>query len=218
MRAGRFLIFILAAAFVLSSCTSRKSALVTPAGVAPRPAAQALKPQPPVVDVPKFQPPAAIMTKRQPQGSPLRRKAGALLEKKQYRQAVELMNDRSHEGVEKEYLQAVNGLLEVGDDAFSLGDYAAAGRAFKTVLDAYPVEPSLRERVSHDPKRLRSSLETCSNRLMEQGLEEYRRGRLESAIRKWKGVLAITPGHQQAKKSLDTATVQLQALQNLKNR
>lgn len=169
--------------------------------------------------VPKLQPPpAAVVTKRQPQISPQRRKVISLLEKKNYRGAIELMNGRNREGMEREFTQAINGLLEVGDDAFSRGNYAAAGRAFKTVFDAYPVEPSLRERVSHDPKQLRSNLEICANRLMEQGLEEYRRGRLESAVRTWKSVLVISPGHQQAKKSLDTATVQLQELQNLKKR
>jgi len=84
------------------------------------------------------------------------------------------------------------------------------------VLNAYPVETSLRDRVSHDPKRIRTLLEACLNRMMEQGLEEYRRGSLESAISKWKALLAIRPGHQEARKSLDTATVQLQNLQNMK--
>lgn len=218
MRAGRFLLFLLAAAFVQSACTGRKSALVTPAEVAQHPAAEVQKPPPQAADVTKLQPPAAVVTKRQPQVSPLRRKAVSLLEKKSYRQAVELMSGKNHEGMEKEFVQAINGLLEVGDDAFSLGDYAAAARAFKSVLDSYPAESSLKERISRDPKRLRSGIEACANGLMEQGLAEYRRGRLESAIRKWKGVLAITPGHLQAKKSLDTATVQLQALQDLKSR
>jgi tetratricopeptide (TPR) repeat protein len=162
-------------------------------------------------------PQAAAMPKRQPQVSPVRRKVVTLLEKKNYRKAFELMAGRNREGLEREYIKAINGLLEVGDDAFSLGDYAAAARTFKGVLDAYPVELSLRERVSHDPKQIRSYLETCANRMMEQGLEEYRHGRLESAIRKWKGLLMFSPGHREAKKALDTATVQLQALQSLKN-
>jgi hypothetical protein len=59
---------------------------------------------------------------------------------------------------------------------------------------------------------------TCVNRIMEQGFEKYRRDRLESAVRKWKVVLLISPGHQEAKKSIDTATVQLHALQNMKNK
>jgi tetratricopeptide (TPR) repeat protein len=209
---------IIATVFVLSSCSSQKSDLVKSAEVAQQPADVPNLQQPSAAVVPKLQPPAAVVTKHQPQVSPLRRKAISLLEKKKYRQAIELMSGRNYEGVENEFTQAINGLLEVGDEAYSRGNYAVGGRAFKTVLDAYPVEPSLRERVSHDQKQLKSNLEICANRLMEQGLEEYRRGRLESAIRTWKSVLAISPGHQEAKKSLDTATVQLQELQNLKKR
>jgi hypothetical protein len=107
---------------------------------------------------PDFQPGQSVplLPKRQPQVSPVRRKVLALLEKKNYRQAIELMNGRNREGLEKEYILAINGLLKVGDDAFSQGDYAAAARAFKVVLDSYPADPSLRERVSHAPKQIRS--------------------------------------------------------------
>lgn len=198
MRTSGALCILLAAAFGLAGCSSQEKALVKPAEV--------------------VQPPTAVVPKRQPQVSPLRSKVLFLLQKKNYRQAIELMNGRNREGLEREHILAINGLLEVGDDAFSLGDYAAAARAFKGVLDAYPVAPSLRERVSHDPKQIRSYLETCANRMMEQGLEEYRRGRLESAIGKWKGLLTFSPGHREAKKALNTATVQLQALQNLNNK
>lgn len=189
---------LLAAVFGLAACSSKESILAKPAGVA--------------------QQRAADMQKRQQQVSSLRRKVASLLEKKNYRQAIELMNGRNHEGLEKEYVLALNGLLEEGDVALSHGDYAVAARSFKTVLDAYPAVPSSRERLSHDPKQIRSSLEICTNRLMEQGFEEYRRGRLESAIGTWKVLLSISPGHQQATKSIDTATIQLKALQNLKRR
>lgn len=191
MRTCVGLFILLVAAFGLPSCSSQKAVTVA-------------------------QQPDPGLPKRQPQVSPVRRKAVSLLEKKNYRQAIELMNGRNHEGLEREYVLAINGLLEVGEDAFSLGDYAAAARAFKEVIYAYPVEPSLRERISRDQKQIRSSMETCANRMMEQGLEEYRRGRLESAIRKWKELLKISPGHQEARKALDTTTVQLQALQRLK--
>jgi len=198
MRTCDVLVVLLASAFGLAACSSQENAIVKPAEIT--------------------QPPAPVVQIRQPQVVPLRGKVISLLEKKNYRQAIELMNGRGREGLEREYLQAINGLLNVGDDAFALGDYAPAARAFKGVLDAYPVEPSYRGRVSHDPKQIRILLETCANRMMEQGLEEYRRGRLESAISKWKGVLTISPGCQEARKALDTATVQLQALQNLKIR
>lgn len=194
MRSANALNLLFAAVFWLGACSSQ-NATVKPVEVG----------QPPAVDVQKRQPPV----------SPLRRKALSLLEKKNYRQAIELMNGRYQDGLKREYILAINGQLEVGDDAFSLGDYLSAGHVFKEVLHAYPAETSLREQVSHDPKRIRILMETCSNRMMEQGLDEYRRGKLESAIRKWKGVLAINPGHQEAKKSIATATVQLQALRNM---
>ncbi|HZV81778.1 MAG TPA: hypothetical protein VFF53_06380 [Geobacteraceae bacterium] len=197
MRTSSSRILLLAAAIGLSACASKESTLVKPVG--------------------DDQHPAAVDSNRQ-QVSLLRRKVVPLLEKKNYHQAIELMNDKSREGLEREYILAVNGLLEVGNDAYSSGNYAAAARSFKWVLDAYPVEPALRDRVSHDPKRIRALMEVCINRMMEQGLEEYRRGRLESAISKWKVLLAIRPGHQEAKKALDTATVQLQTLQGIKDR
>jgi len=197
MRTGGGLGILLAATIGLAACSSQESTLVKPPEVVQQP-----------VDVPK----------RQLQVSPLRRKVLSLLEKKHYRQVLELMNGKSHEGLEKEHLLAINGLLEVGDDAFSLGDYASAAHSFKAVLDAYPAESALRERVSRDPRQIRSCLESCANRMMEQGLEEYRRGRLENAISKWKVVLTISPGRQEARKALDTTTAQLKALQDLKTR
>jgi tetratricopeptide (TPR) repeat protein len=228
MRTGIAHGILLSAAFGLAACTSKETVLVKPVEVAQQPAADVLKHQPPAADVQKHQqpaadvtmhnPPPAVVQKHQPQVSPLHKKVDSLLEKKNYRQAIELMKGRNHEGLEKEYILAVNRLLEAGDDELSRGNYVAAARSFKTVLDAYPSDPFPRERLSHDPKQIRSSLETCANRLMEQGIEEYRHGRLDSAIRKWKSVLMIIPGHQQAKKSLDTATIQLQELKNLKSR
>jgi tetratricopeptide (TPR) repeat protein len=192
MRTGNalFLAAVFGQLFGLSACSSQKNSVTAPA--------------------------EEVAQRRQPQVSLLRKKAVSLLEKKNYRQAIEMMKGRYHDGLAREYVMAINGQLEVGDDAFSLGDYLPAAYAFKVVLDAYPAEPSLRERVSHDPKRIRVLMETCLNRMMEQGLEVYRRGRLESAIRKWKEVLAINPAHQEARKSIDTATVQLQSLQDLK--
>ena len=117
--------------------------------------------------------------------------------------------------MEKEYIRAVNGLIEVGDESFFREDYALAGRSFRKALDAYPLAQSHRERVSRSPKKLKSNLDACCNTLMEQGLREYRRGKLEGAISKWKGLLAINPGHTEARKALETASVQLEALQNI---
>jgi hypothetical protein len=157
---------------------------------------------------------------KQQQEMPLRKKVAGLLEKGSYRRALELMSGRNRPGspaagVEQEYIAAINGLIATGDEAFSRGNYAAAGQSFKCVLDSYPVDPALRNRARREPKQVRAQLEACSNRLMEQGLQEYRRGNLESAIRKWKELIAFRPGNNEARKAIDTATVQLRALQNM---
>jgi hypothetical protein len=153
----------------------------------------------------------------------LRKRVAALLEKGSYRRALELMGGKNHPGhpavgMEREYITAINGLLGAGEESFSRGDYAAAGQSFKCVLDSYPVDPVLRVRVRLEPKQVRAHLEACSNRMMEQGLQEYRRGNLESAIRKWKELIAFNAGDKEARKAIETATVQLRALQNMGNR
>jgi len=150
----------------------------------------------------------------------LRNKVATLLEKRSYRRAIELMTD-AHlpgspaAGMGREYLTAINGLIAAGEEDLSRGDYAVAGQSFKWALDYYPAEPSLRERMRRDQKQLKMQMDTCSNRLMEQGFMEYRRGNLEKAIRNWKEIVAFDAGHKEAKKSIETATAQLRALHNM---
>lgn len=194
------LMVLAAVAFGLAACSGWGLVPAKPPEVKPPPqSAPTRQPQPP----------------RQPQVSPLRSKVLALLEKQQYRTAIESMNGRYRTGLEKEYVLAINKQLELGNSAYSRGDYYTAAQTYKFVLNAYPGEPSLWQQISHDPKKIRSSMEHCLNQMMEQGLVEYRSGKLESAIMKWKDLLAINPDHQEAKKACDTATIQLQSLQNL---
>ena len=150
----------------------------------------------------------------------LRKKVAALLEKKSYRRAVEVMSGGHQPGIPaagmgKEYISAINGLIAAGEEALARGDYAAAGHSFKWAAEDYPAESSLRQRIKWDPKQLKKQLDICSNRLMEQGLMEYRRGNLEKAIQKWKEIVAFDPGNMEAKKSLETAEAQLKALQKM---
>jgi hypothetical protein len=168
------------------------------------------------------EPPPPAQTQQQQQQALLRKKVSALLEKGSYRRALELMGGRNHPGhpatgLEREYIAAIKGLIASGEESLARGEYAAAGQSFKCALDCYPVDPALRDRVRPEPRQIRAHLEDCSNRLMEQGLQEYRRGNLESAIRKWKGLIAFNAGHKEARKAIETATVQLRALQNMEN-
>jgi tetratricopeptide (TPR) repeat protein len=218
MRTRRILIQVMVLAAVacgLAACSGWGIAPAKPPEIEPPPqSAPTQQPQQPQMPrqpqvLRQPQPP------RQPQVSPLRSKVLALLEKQQYRTAIESMTGRYREGLEREYVLAINKQLELGNSAYSRGDYYTAAQTYKFVLNAYPGEPSLWQQISHDPNKIRSSMEHCLNQMMEQGIVEYRSGRLENAIVKWKDLLAINPDHQEAKKACDTATIQLQSLQNL---
>jgi len=150
----------------------------------------------------------------------LRKKLALLLEKKSYRRAIELMSDRKHPGfpaagMDKEYLLALNGLITAGEEALSRGDHTVAGQSFRLALDSYPVPPALRGKVRRNQPQLRKQLETCANRLLEQGLMAYRSDNLDNAIRRWKEIVVFDPGHQEALKAIETATVQLRVLQEM---
>jgi hypothetical protein len=150
----------------------------------------------------------------------LRKKVALLLEKKSYRRAIELMSDRKHPGspaagLEKEYLLAINGLIAAGEEALSHGDYTVAGQSFRLALDSYPGQPALRGKVRRNQPQLRKQLEICANRLLEQGLMAYRSDNLDNAIRKWKEIVVFDPGHKEALKAIETATVQLRVLQDM---
>ena len=150
----------------------------------------------------------------------LRKKVAALLEKKSYRRAIELMTDRNQPGsppagLEKEYLLAINGVIAAGEESLSRGDNATAGQSFRLALDSFPVQPSLRGKVRRNQSQIKKQLDISANRLLEQGFMEYRSGNLETAIRKWKEIIVFDAGHMEASKAIDTATIQLRMLRNM---
>jgi tetratricopeptide (TPR) repeat protein len=154
----------------------------------------------------------------------LRKKVAALMEKKNYRHALELMSGSQQSGppagrMDREYILAINGLVAAGEESLARGDYTVAGHSFRWALEYYPAEPSMRGRIARDTKQIKTRIYTCSNRLMVQGLVEYRRGNLENSIRKWREIVSFDPGNNEARKAIETATAQLRTLQNMeKNR
>ena len=150
----------------------------------------------------------------------LRKKVAALLEKNSYRRALELMNGRANPGapaagMDREYLTAMNGMIATGEESLSKADYAVAGQSLRVVLDFYPVQASLRGKINRDQAQVRKQLETSGNRLLEQGLMEYRSGNLQNAISKWKEIITFDTGNKEAIKAIETATVQLRTLKNI---
>ncbi len=154
------------------------------------------------------------------QETALNGKVAPLLAKKEYAQALALMTWKDHPrsppaGMQQEYLLAVNGLLEKGEASLAAKEYGEAGHAFARVLAVFPVAPSLMGRVKSSAEQVAARVDICSDKLMEEGLLEYRRGSLANAVRIWKELVAFNPEYRGARKAIETASRQLKALQAL---
>lgn len=156
------------------------------------------------------------------QGALLQTKISQLLGKKQYRQALDVMGlhgryNQPPTGLEREFVVAVNGLLETAEDALARNDYLCAGQSFRWALAAYPADKGLKHKVRSGARRIRIGLESCSVKLMDQGMQEYRQGALDKAIRTWQGILTFDEGYNEARKAIETATIQKNSLRAMEN-
>ena len=138
----------------------------------------------------------------------LGQKASALLNRKEYAQVLNLIGRDKRDEFFAQYCLALNGLIASGEEKFQKDQYNQAGMAFRKVLNAYPEKKAQRENVDRSRTWVEAHLEASSERLMIQGLLEYRAGRLEGAIETWKKILLFSPEDRAAKKAIETATIQ----------
>jgi tetratricopeptide (TPR) repeat protein len=96
-----------------------------------------------------------------------------------------------HAGVAREFDGALLALKKSGDAAYAQGKWEDAGR------------------------RWMGTLRFISAALTVMALTEYRRGDVPSAIAGWKTILSYDPGHEEAARSLQTATKQLEMLKKM---
>jgi tetratricopeptide (TPR) repeat protein len=148
----------------------------------------------------------------------MRKRIEALVLEKDYERAVELIGGAVRSGKPepfygRQYVMAINGLAGEGMYHYYMRDYEPAGMLFRKVVDNYPSDGHLRARVRFSMEETLEHLETCSGKLVEEGLLEYRRGNLGNAISKWKKVLRFNPGYGNVKKMIDTATTQMKKLE-----
>ena len=78
-----------------------------------------------------------------------------------------------------------------------------------------PANGDLLSRIEYSSVELNSYLNICSDKLMEKGLMEYRKGNLGNAISMWQDILKFDHDHEEASKAIDTATVQLNNLKKI---
>jgi tetratricopeptide (TPR) repeat protein len=150
-------------------------------------------------------------------------KLAYLIRKKNYSRALNLVNDEIDGGMkevsyEDEYVAAINGMIDQGAQRQRSGDYENSGLIFSSVIEMYPNGKSLRSRVKEKPKKLKENIQLSSEKLMEEGLSEYREGNLGNAIKIWRKILRFNAGYGEAEKAIETATVQLNNLKSLQDK
>ena len=120
-----------------------------------------------------------------------------------------------HPGVAREFDGALLALKRNGDAAYAQGKWEDAGKRWMATL-RFITHPAANWR---SYPFTRSEVQARVNRLTavltERALTEYRRGEVPSAIADWKTILAYDPGHEEAARSLRTASKQLETLKKM---
>ncbi len=138
----------------------------------------------------------------------------------EYERALELFSAAwkeapGHDGVAADFPAALENLKAGGDEAFRQGNFEEAGLRWAAAA-RYAGHPAARGAPPGLARGdLKSSMDRASAALMEKGLVEYRKGNLGAAIASWKAILAYDPSHEEAAKSVRTATTQLENLKKL---
>ena len=95
------------------------------------------------------------------------------------------------------------------------GDYRLAGIAFTKTIDNFPSSRSLTYRIISSPKEIKPYIETLTDKLMEEGLKEYRGGNLGNAISTWRKIIEYHPDNSEANKMIDITTIQMKNLKTI---
>jgi tetratricopeptide (TPR) repeat protein len=111
------------------------------------------------------------------------------------------------------YAKSLNGMRSMADSAFANRDLAVAGRIYYTLEKNYPRFNHVAPMLSFDDAYLNNRLSYCRKFLSTQGFQEYRNGRLNSALLSWRSVLDIDPDNEDIKEAMRTATLQQKNLQ-----
>ena len=120
-----------------------------------------------------------------------------------------------HAGVAREFDGALIALKKNGDAAYAQGKWEDAGKRWMGTL-RFIAHPAANPR-AHPFTRgeVRTKVDRLTAALTEKALTEYRRGEIPAAIADWKTILSYDPGHEEAARSLQTATKQLETLKKM---
>jgi len=208
------------AAWTIPPVREEPPAVVTPPPAIPPP--HAVTP-PPVVTPPRVgaPPPAAASRPAVPSSVDKTCLEGvALMKEGKFERAMELFADvwkeiPGHRGVEEDFPVALVGVKKSGDESQRQGRAGEAGKRWMAALKFFS-HPALKgKKLPFSKEDLKESVDKLTDNLMEKGLADYREGRLEEAVATWRNILAYDPAHEEANKSVKTATTQLENLKKL---
>jgi outer membrane protein assembly factor BamD (BamD/ComL family) len=147
----------------------------------------------------------------------IRKKLANLVQSGDYTTAVDLImaeveNGKYETTYDGLYVASINGLIKSGMEYYAEGDYGRAGIAFTKTIDNFPSSRSIAYRIKSSPKEIKPYIETITNKLMEEGLKEYRGGNLGNAISTWRKIVEYHPDNSEANKMIDITTIQMKNL------
>jgi len=120
-----------------------------------------------------------------------------------------------HAGVAREFDGALLALKKNGDAAHAQGKWEDAGKRWMGTL-RFITHPAANSRgYPFTRSEVRAEVDRLTASLLEKALLQYRKGNLQGAIADWKTILAYDPANEEAAKSINTATTQLEQLKKL---
>ena len=120
-----------------------------------------------------------------------------------------------HAGVAREFDGALLALKKNGDAAYAQGKWEDAGKRWMGTL-RFITHPAANWRIyPFTRSEVQAKVDQLSAALTSMALTEYRRGYVPSAIAGWKTILSYDPGHEEATRSLQTVTKQLETLKKM---
>jgi tetratricopeptide (TPR) repeat protein len=115
----------------------------------------------------------------------------------------------------RHYVMTGDRIRFAADTAFQQGVFSQAGGIYHILLTSGITGKNFQEPLSFDRAYLRSKIVSCSEALMELGLEKYRKDDLDGACCIWNKALAFDPGNRAVTKALQTTNKQRQMLKNI---
>lgn len=180
----------------------------------------------PTVQPSRQEAPPALATAPAPAPAPVRRdetgqlqtcrpQIRSLLERREFLNALRLMQQQVNLGVSEsslreEYALALQGGMTYSEELSKKERFSECGIYLKKLVNLYPRNLPTLPGVSAG--QIRQKMNFCSDQLMVKGLAAYRAGQMQEAINFWKALLAFNPERAEAKKAIETCSIQLRNL------